>query len=51
MTRDETGKRNTKKNTAIKKFKRNGKFTGKHIRVVQEHQLNLFQTQHVTKTV
>lgn len=36
MTRDESGRRNTKKNTAIKKFQHNGKFNGKHIRKVEE---------------
>jgi hypothetical protein len=36
MARDEdSGRRNTKKNTAIKKFQQNGKFNGKHVRAVQ----------------
>lgn len=43
MARDETGRRKTKKNTQFEKFKRNGKFTSKHIRQMEERKLNQAQ--------
>jgi len=41
MGRDETGRRKTKKNSQIEKFKKNGKFNSKHVRELEKRQSKL----------